>query len=86
MKEYELVNAIIGLLEKQKKEYLIKVGSFEEAYLNRYKDEDRYIISDSEQDDNFKTHFTIEEIVELIKADVIYLDWSKVKFEEVRKK
>ena len=75
--------ALVSFINKDKK-YLIKVGDFEPAYLNKYIGEDRYFLSDMEPNEDFKTHFTGGEIVELIKSDTLYLDWERVEFVEVK--
>ena len=90
MKDDKILSAIINLLKNQKREYLIKCGDSEDLYLNKFtggefKSRSVYMLGGgSYQSMAFRTHFTIKEIIEIIKKDVIYLDWSKVKFEEVK--
>ena len=83
MRENEFFKIVMDLLGNQNKKYLVKCGKGGDKYLNENTVRGNFVLDTSEEFGDYKTHFKVDEIIEIVKKDVIYLDWSRVKFEEV---
>ena len=84
MRENEFFKIVMDLLGNQNKKYLVKCGNGEDKYLNENTVRGNFVLDTSEEFGYYKARFKVDEIIEIIKKDPIYLDWSRVKFEEVK--
>lgn len=84
MNENEFLKLALAPLIKGVKKYYVKCGKAVNSYLNRDTVNDDFYLDTAEECGYWQTEFTIKEIIEIIKNDAFYLDWSKVKFEEVK--
>lgn len=84
MSDYDFLKMVTGLIANRDKEYLIKCGKGKDKYLNKDVTNGDFYLDTSEQFGYYQTHFKINEIIEIVKKDVLYLDWSRVEFEEVK--
>lgn len=84
MSDYEFLKMVTALMASENKKYLVKCGNDKFSYLNQEIDGGRYFVSSAESSEDYKTQFRIDEIMDAVKSDAIYLDWKRVEFEEVK--
>lgn len=84
MNENEFLKLALASLINGDKKYYVRCGKADNSYLNYDTIQDGFNLDTKAEIGYWQTKFTIKELIEIVKKDVLCLDWKRVEFEEVK--